>query len=707
MVPKRLAKPVAVVAAIAALLLVLPLVQAGNVEGFKTAWANAAAKAGGNPNAAVVSQSADLNFDGIVDEKDLLRLMAQWHTEGTVVTQPDPQEQVHGNIVDVSLPADNKPIITYSLLDGNGQPFDPATPGLSLRWTIARITTDGLTNNGTRYDNYIRNAAGQPTYDSGGTVTPLGNGQFTYKFKTALNITNPAETHVIGGQIEVRALGIASNPIYTFRPDGGVVSVTREVTITQTCNSCHDMLAFHGGGRREYGLCVLCHHPGPIDPESGNPIDMANMIHKIHRGANLPSVQSGTPYQIIGHNNSVNDYSKVVFPQDIRNCVVCHNGSQGVFHRQVPSRLACGACHDNIDWTQHMGGQATDAACRFCHQETGPEFGPSVAGAHTIPTKSTQLAGLKGEILEIQNAVPGSAPVVRFKLYNNAMQPIDINSLNRMAITMAGPTKDYEVYVTEVARGSARLVTETTGTYAYTFGTTIAATATGTYAFALEARTNPRELSAGKAHSSVRESLDNPIAYVDVEGGTPVPRREVIDYNKCMTCHEELVLHGANRVEYLYCVMCHNPLATDYSQRPAGTLPPSTIDFKTMIHKIHAGSHLTKGYKVYGFGQALHDYSEVHFPAVLNNCEKCHKPGTQFAPTPAGTINQIITATGLPSGAIVSNLGPTTAACTGCHDTDAAAAHAQSNTGSPSGVEACGVCHGQYRSEAVDVVHAQ
>ena len=45
---------------------------------------------------------------------------------------------------------------------------------------------------------------------------------------------------------------------------------------------------------------------------------MQTMIHKIHAGSSLPSVKSGTPYQIIGYQNSVADYSTVVFPADVQ-----------------------------------------------------------------------------------------------------------------------------------------------------------------------------------------------------------------------------------------------------------------------------------------------------------------------------------------------------------------------------------------------------
>jgi hypothetical protein len=51
-------------------------------------------------------------------------------------------------------------------------------------------------------------------------------------------------------------------------------------------------------------------------------------------------------------------------------------------------------------------------------------------------------------------------------------------------------------------------------------------------------------------------------------------------------------------------------------------------------------------------------------------------------------------------------MGPATAACLSCHDTRAAAAHADINT-SPALGESCAVCHGQNSEFSVDRVHAR
>ena len=56
-------------------------------------------------------------------------------------------------------------------------------------------------------------------------------------------------------------------------------------------------------------------------------------------------------------------YNEVLFPQDLRNCTKCHDGSatstaqtaQGDNWKNAPSRRACGACHDGINFATGHG----------------------------------------------------------------------------------------------------------------------------------------------------------------------------------------------------------------------------------------------------------------------------------------------------------------------------------------------------------------
>ena len=58
----------------------------------------------------------------------------------------------------------------------------------------------------------------------------------------------------------------------------------------------------------------MCHTPQTTDPDTGNTVDFKVMVHKIHMGSGLPSVKDGKPYQIIGFNQNVSDWSSVNLP---------------------------------------------------------------------------------------------------------------------------------------------------------------------------------------------------------------------------------------------------------------------------------------------------------------------------------------------------------------------------------------------------------
>ena len=242
---------------------------------------------------------------------------------------------------------------------------------------------------------------------------------FTYVFTSTIpaNYDKNATT-VVGMQTSRDNRAQIANATFAFVPAGGTPDV-RQVVTTDACNQCHDPLRAHGA-RVEVAYCVLCHSPQSTDVNSGNTVDMKVMTHKIHKGASLPSVQAGKPY-FIGSSNS--DFSNAAFPQEIRNCTTCHKpGAKNADNwKTAPSRAACGACHDDINWDtgksttggkDHLGGpQKDDKTCKGCHPaDSGKEFDIAVLGAHVVPERSTQLAGLNLAITGVTNHAAGQAP---------------------------------------------------------------------------------------------------------------------------------------------------------------------------------------------------------------------------------------------------------------------------------------------------------
>lgn len=171
----------------------------------------------------------------------------------------------------------------------------------------------------------------------------------------------------------------------------------------------------------------------------------------------------------------------------------------------------------------------------------------------------------------------------------------------------------------------------------------------------------------------------------------------------CDACHTMVgPFHGSNRRDFNTCVLCHGVAGAEdwpiYGTTPA-TKPTTgvTIDFRTMLHKIHMGEELTfaSSYEVLGNSSSVNAYGEVVFPALPGrtmNCTKCHgtadnwrSPGNRQHPDQTTPTREW------------------RSACSACHDSDAAGAHFDVMTAG--GVESCAVCHGEGKELAIEIVH--
>jgi len=655
----------------------------------------------------------------------------------------------------VTIGSDRKPVVDVTITDGAGQPIDRLgvlTPGAAGASFIA-AWWDPATRHYTAYTtrvataappadpSRIGNTAIQAGTDTGGKYTDLETGHYKYAFGTALpagfDQTKTTTIGIYGNRVmPADILGgktYTANIEYDFRPDGAAVADTwAKINQATSCNNCHDPLSAHGGSRQDVKLCVLCHQPQTVDPDTGNTVDFKVMIHKIHDGEHLPSVVAGTPYEIIGNAQSVHDYSDVKYPQaDTRNCAFCHEGTvaaskpaQASVWYTYPSVAACGSCHDDVNFTtgvNHAAGPAADGTCTTCHQPQGNvEWDAGIKNAHVVPLKSAQLKGYTAKILSVTNVGAGKKITVTFQLANGDGSFVDpgvykVSANGQIAIILGGNTLDYGPPAAPPAqpiREAAQTATyvASTGVATYTFTNAIPATATGTWTASIETRrTITLNPAPSKGPTTENEGAPNQPFNIAVTG-VLTPRRTLVTLAQCNTCHDRLDIlfsHGNQRIAIEHCVICHNPNGDDSPVRPASANPPESISFARMIHRIHSGDTLTQDYTIYGFGGAVTTFNDVVYPGDRRNCLKCHVSAAAYTlPLPI-TNAPVIT-----QRDFFSPRGSATSACTGCHDSRDVAAHAFINTayfpGAPTvPAEACGTCHGAGTTYAVDVVHAR
>jgi OmcA/MtrC family decaheme c-type cytochrome len=536
-------------------------------------------------------------------------------------------EKINVQISGISVPAGGgAPTVTLNLTNDLGQGLK-GLPAGNIGFVIAQLTP-GTNGGSSEWQSYVtQDSAGIPNAQAttetaaAGTYVDNDDGTYEYTFASALTaypagpVYDETKTHRVGIEIRTSSGGFhpenipADNAPFDFLPTGGTPIFTRLIVDSDTCNACHDNLEMHGEARFDVEYCVQCHNPSSIDGDTGNSVDMKRLIHNIH---------SGRPdYQIVGYGGNVHDWSDVVWPQDIRNCQTCHEEDdvdtpQASNYRLVPNRAACGTCHyDDGDALNGKHDFAIedgvhpfdlffndDTQCVDCHGPNGTVTDAEgrlvqIPVAHEIRTKTAGEA-FQFNILDVAGSGPGEFPVVTFSVTDptNNDAPYDIQAdapfttcaggASRLSVNVAWSTADYtnagsgilpglpiQMNPLTACGGASTAVGD--GSFTVTSSTAIPLTAVGSAAATIEGHP---AVDADNDGNVDRIAVTNAVAYAAITDATAVPRRSVVDIEKCDECHNQLSVHGNNRTDKPeVCVTCHNPNMTDINQRAPVTVP--------------------------------------------------------------------------------------------------------------------------------------
>ena len=685
-------------------------------------------------------------------------------------------EKINVGITSVVVPAGGgAPTVQLTLRNDLNQGL-VGLPAANIRFVIAQLTP-GTAGGSSEWQSYVTRDDGgvtdaQATTETAtaGTYVDNGDGTYQYTFANALTaypagpVFDESKTHRVGIEIRTTSGGFfpenipADNAPVDFLPTGGDPLFTRLIVDSSSCNACHDNLEMHGEARFDVEYCVQCHNPSSIDGDTGNTVDMKRLVHNIH---------SARPdYQIIGFGGTLHEWSDLVWPQDIRNCETCHNESntntpQASNWRLVPNRAACGTCHFDdgdpnngehdyaIEDGIHPLGLvfSDDAQCVDCHGPEATITNPEgrlvqVAVAHEIREKTAGEA-FSYNILDVSNTAPGQFPVTSFSVTDptNGDAAYNIHSddpfiacaggASRLAVNVAWSSTDYAnigsgnlpgtpISMNPLAACGGTSTDNGDGTFTVTSPAAVPATASGSLSVAIEGHPAVDVYGDGSVE---RIAVTSAIFYAPITDANAVDRRTIVDIDKCDDCHNQLSLHGNNRTDKTeVCVTCHNPMMTDVNQRGADPClsdfgaDDTTIDFKHMIHGIHASGEIGKSYDVCGFRSSVHSYDFV-YPGRLNNCEGCHLAGTYY---PIDAVGVFGTTFDVNDPAILTDdrvVSPNASVCSACHIDTLDTEHMQQNgadfnaTKAADGtlvsakIETCAVCHGPGRTADVKVIH--
>lgn len=419
--------------------------------------------------------------------------------------------------------------------------------------------------------------------------------------------------------------------------------------------------------------------------------------------------------------------------------------SQGSNYYNTINRAICSSCHDDFDWSTGTvldsanasvsGGLLTTAqlsspsfrvsplgvqphnfdnsACSLCH---GPGLAYDVRAVHEPVLSNPSLTnGIKVVINSVTGQTggmgayfqAGDIPSVNFNILDRNNNPISSSQIASVRFVFSGPTEGHN-YQKIIPSGNSTTLTITLpassfGPWTYNSTQAVPTTcpaqpndstdytyangsgelkglplAAGTYTLCVYAY---RNVTVPPTTQPVyRETSEPALANVRVgSAGTAVAYQDIVNDAKCNACHGDLAFHGNGRKSVQECILCHTAGAEGNSSSTDPVL--QTVDFKVMIHKIHAG----RGLDAVANG-ATSAWENAWLPSMRpegpRNCKACHADNSNAWNTPIENTDVRIWKV----------------ACTSCHDDSATEAHVDLmtlNAGAASGwVESCTVCHG-------------
>jgi OmcA/MtrC family decaheme c-type cytochrome len=521
----------------------------------------------------------------------------------------------------------------------------PGTGGNSDEWNVF-VHKPGATGSGPYFESRLT---------GGGTITgdPV-TGAYTYRLPDnsvrvsdgfVSDTLNRAFVEVRSVPIEIFTTDLFYQPndrrpiglgfVDVVAPAGGGAGTapapgafpTKNSVSTAACNACHDVLAVHGGSRREYSHCQACHND-KLEQAFDNS-NLVNLIHKIHYHRKPDGTVSGA--QNIGE---LGDFSEVTYPQDVRNCTRCHQGTDADNTYSAwntrPNTTTCGSCHFQVFFStpappgktiQHPGGVPVDnTSCANCHLPTGtgPLNTPGITESHATENSTPNNPQLPGSLVTFEYGLDevtvDSNNVATIKFWikqdnvfvnfgdttiarpanfsgspaflfayalpqDNIAAPIDYNNLGRAA---GQPESLNIVGLPIVAKNANNSQFTVQRANAFPAGASMRAVALQSYFTQINGGTHLGSSldNVGRHTPAVHKPVTgDAVRRVAVESGYVTGADGIRRPVGCLECHEIFEAHGGQRVSNAQtCVMCHNPnLSTSGRTITASPINPDIV----------------------------------------------------------------------------------------------------------------------------------
>ncbi|MBI5432333.1 MAG: hypothetical protein HZA52_05850 [Planctomycetes bacterium] len=292
--------------------------------------------------------------------------------------------------------------------------------------------------------------------------------------------------------------------------------------------------------------------------------------------------------------------------------------------------------------------------------ERGPQGPPGGSGStNTALEQGDELPAIELTITDVRG---GSGPGGSFKVGDTVKVDFtvtksdatawDLSEFSSGSALLSGPTFNYQRVLPEVSDVHTNAVERDDGSFTYTFAAPIPATYLAPYNDSASFGASDGELTGDDlldgtytvglyfvwsytVDGAPHRDAGNATFDLQIGTGTVTPR-EVVTQDACNQCHVDLRAHGDMRRDVTLCLLCHTSGSEDKNDLSvANGTPGVSVDFRVMIHKIHAGAHLPSvlgvatnsdgtrnyaatpaPYELVGYQDAITDFSEVGFPIM-------------------------------------------------------------------------------------------
>ena len=377
----------------------------------------------------------------------------------------------------------------------------------------------------------------------------------------------------------------------------------------------------------------MCHTPPDHRANTRNTVDFKVMVHKIHMGSQLPSVQGrqAVPDRRRGESVGLVDRGipgRSAALRSLPRPEVRRGAGRRLPEEPEPRGLRRLPRQRQLrhrrESREPAAGRPTTSAPPATIPQGELEFDASIKGAHTIPQQSATRPGIVVDIVKVENGGAGQKPTVTFTVRDSQGNGIPMSAMSDHAeqdLNLARSHHGLRLYELRLGRDHARVRHRKSGQRAQVLARRhVHLHLYARHSGRRQRHVRDRHRSAARPHDPARhgEAVAARSTAPSIRcrtsrsmGRRSSKRRQVVDIAKCNGCHVSLSMHGDSRNQTR--VLRLLPQPEQYGPSNPGTGDQLLADGpQDPLRRQHGAARARRT------RSAASDFSDVRFPVMSN-----------------------------------------------------------------------------------------